>query len=102
MFGEWLIMAHFVGDWALQSEWLAKNKGTVFMAMVAHSVIWAACVCVVLQWQGAYSLWKFGFLWLGHFAVDTWKCREEKTFLSWHLYMDQFLHLLQLICVSLI
>ena len=32
----WLIFAHFIGDFALQSDWMANNKGYKWIIMFAR------------------------------------------------------------------
>lgn len=43
------IFAHFIGDWALQSRWLAENKEDNLFIMYAHSMIWTGCICFTLH-----------------------------------------------------
>jgi len=101
----WLIFAHFIGDWGLQSEWLALNKGKHWLVMLAHCMIWTGCVCIALEYWNVFAYWKVVFLFLTHFVIDTWKCRvyAEKPFCqqpdACHLYIDQVLHFIQLIVV---
>lgn len=91
----WLIFAHFIGDFALQKEWVALNKGKVFYIMFAHCVIWTACICVALQYLGLFAQWKVAFLLIGHGICDKWKGDNTKDFPTWHFYVDQLWHLIQ-------
>ena len=98
----WLICAHFIGDFALQQEWVALNKGKEWYIMLAHCVIWAACIMLVLEHYEKATLLRWNFLWMGHFLCDTWKCRATKEFPTWHFYTDQAFHVLfQLTVVSI-
>jgi len=92
----WLIFAHFIGDWALQNEWMAQNKKIYFYVMLAHCMIWTACICVAAEYIGVYDPIQIPFLVLGHYMVDKWKCKESKGLDSWHLYADQLWHILQI------
>jgi len=98
----WLVMAHFIGDWALQGDWIAQNKGKYPIVMFAHSMIWASCICIALGYIGKLGPIDLFFLVLFHYLIDIWKCRTSKTFDSWHLYVDQFLHICQLVVVYFI
>ena len=91
----WLIFAHFIGDWALQSDWVAQNKGKYWFVMFAHCMIWTACICIALEYVGRYNIGDTFFLIAGHWLCDSWKCSNTKKFPSWHLYVDQLWHLLQ-------
>ncbi len=98
----WLVFAHFIGDWALQSDWVAQNKGKYPFVLLAHCMIWAACVCVALEYLGLFVLWHFGFLAIGHYFCDLWKCKTSTKFPDWRLYADQSFHLAQLVFVFIV
>lgn len=103
----WLIFAHFIGDWALQSEWMATNKYKYWFVMLAHCIIWTGCVCLALECLGMLSTWKICFLYVGHCVCDYWKCWvyskapfcKQKTYI--HLYADQLFHVGQCLFVML-
>ena len=102
----WLIFAHFIGDWALQSERIAKEKANYWFVMFAHCVIWTGCICIALEYLGVLNGWKIMFLFFGHYICDYWKCRvyskvpfcEQRTLK--HLYIDQMFHLAQVLAVG--
>ena len=104
----WLLFAHFIGDWAIQPEWIATNKGKYWFVMLSHCIIWTACVCIGLEYIGCYALWKVLFLISGHYLVDLWKCKlyekipfcQQKTYK--HLYIDQLIHIIQVIFVGVL
>jgi hypothetical protein len=86
-----LMVAHFICDYPLQGDFLAKAKNLTapiqgvpwWQAMGAHSFIHGGAVALIT-----------GNIWLGlletilHFGVDTAKCRGHLTF-----NQDQALHL---------
>lgn len=94
----WLIFAHYIGDFALQSDWQAKNKGTKWYIMLAHCMIWTTCICVALQYLGMFALWKAAFLLIGHALMDQWKTTKQAW---WYIYPDQAWHLVQVVAVYL-
>lgn len=94
----WLLFAHYIGDWGLQSDWLANNKGKYWMVMLAHCMVWAACMCICLEWLGIFAIWKALFLLFGHFVCDEIKCHlMPKKW--WPIYPDQVLHIIQCVVV---
>ena len=105
----WLLIAHFIADWGLQSEFVATNKGKYYMVMVAHCTIWAGCVSIVLQHLGIFSYEKFAFLFIGHWIMDKIKCNSlkmccadnEKHNLNW-LHFDQLFYVVQCVLVYVI
>ncbi len=101
----WLLFAHYIGDMALQSQWQATNKRKYWYVMLCHCMIWAAVICVALKYLGIYSDWKAIFLIVFHFVIDTWKSKTtgmnfDKGFK--YVYIDQGLHLLQLLPVYIL
>ena len=43
-----LLVAHLFGDWILQTDWQARNKGDRWIALLAHVVIYHAVILVVM------------------------------------------------------
>lgn len=91
----WLVFAHFIGDWGLQTTFVAAYKLERWMIMLVHCMIWTACVCVAMEYSGVeLCYWKIIYLFLGHAIIDYVKGN------NWNLiYMDQFLHICQLFAV---
>ena len=99
----WLIMAHFIGDIALQSDWQAKNKGKYWYVLMSHSIIWATCICVALVYIGRFEYWKFFFLFGLHAGCDFIKANQpENENTWWHIYTDQCFHFIQIIIVYIL
>ena len=65
-----LIFAHAIGDMALQTDYMACNKGDSPMVMLAHCIVWTGCICIALKYLNRYRLWKVFFLLAGHFIID--------------------------------
>lgn len=45
---ESLLIAHILGDWIFQSEWMAVNKESRLQALIVHLVVYHAFVLVAL------------------------------------------------------
>jgi len=97
-----LIVAHYMGDFPLQGEFLANLKGSNDYLLFVHSVIWTGCICSVLVYFGIFAWWKVALLLGGHFIIDRFKARkEDKTdALTCDLWIDQMLHFGQIILVT--
>lgn len=97
-------IAHYIGDYPLQGEFLATNKGKLDYFLFCHALIWTGCVCAVLGHFGAFEWWKVAFLLVGHFFIDRWKARKEDkdNALTVDLWKDQALHFVQLILVTVV
>ena len=106
-----VFLAHFLGDYPLQNDFLAKGKSKSRYLLFVHCFIWASLVYVALSAFGLASPWKFFFLISIHGIVDEWKCRtfvgprELKKTLGITMtglqafFVDQTAHALQLIVV---
>ncbi len=86
----WLVCAHFLGDFVLQSRWVAENKGSKWYVLLAHSITWAAPITVVLFLFGYFSIPVAVFLVVTHYIIDDWKCMLP---MEWkYIYLDQIMH----------
>lgn len=112
----WILafLAHFLGDYPLQGDFLATWKSKSNYILFVHSFIWSALVSLALVPFGAYAIWKFAFLLIGHFFVDLWKCRSfsspEERKKIWRseisgmhaFFLDQFFHACQIVLIVLL
>ena len=98
-----MIFCHLIGDYVLQNDFLAKFKGSNDFILLVHSALWSGTMCIGLSYLGQFNIYKLIFLVSGHFIIDRWKARkEDKTYaLTRDLYIDQMLHMFQLIVVLL-
>ncbi len=96
----WLVFAHCMADFALQSPSLYARKATSVMYMLAHCMIWTGCICTVLCLFGINNLWKMLFLLTGHFFCDTWKVKKS-IITNKDVWLDQAFHLVQCFLVGL-
>lgn len=62
------IVAHFVGDYILQSDWMVREKGTNSLAAVVHVVFYT--LPFVLITQNPLTLAVIAG---SHFAIDRWR-----------------------------
>lgn len=92
----WLWIAHAIGDFAFQNDFVATNKRNDIYILLAHASIWAGTISIVLLYFGIFTQWKVIFLILGHALIDYAKCKGRID-----MKIDQALHLLQLVIVGL-
>lgn len=58
-----LLVAHFLGDFVLQNDWMAQNKSKDIKALVFHTWVYSLC----------FAAWGAEFwvmTWLTHFFTD--------------------------------
>lgn len=106
----WGIVAHLVGDWLLQNDWMAVNKVHPLKSPAAwvHAGIHFLCLVFVFPWPMAYCIAAV------HLAIDTryplvalrtllGQAKEGNPFrdhvLIWH---DQAVHIVVIAIAALI
>ena len=79
-----LLLGHLVGDYLLQTSWMAVNKSKKtlqgWMAAIVHSVIYTLSICTLM--------WNFNPLWIlivfishvfiDHYSTATWYLKHIK------------------------
>lgn len=98
-----LLTAHAIADYPLQGDFLAKFKGSNWIAMVAHCLIWSGIIYLCLFHLGYKKDWIFPFLFFGHMVIDKWKCSRSGNGkeLTTDLLIDQLLHFVQIaVCLK--
>ena len=50
-----LIVAHLVGDWLLQTEWMAMEKRHNWRALLSHVAVYHAVIIAVLGYRFGYG-----------------------------------------------
>ena len=99
---------HFIGDFFLRNKFLDVYKSKSISVLSIHCFVWAGCISIGLEYFGGFTLGKFWFLFLGHFAIDYLKGkhdphpgwdRESKPDISKFKIIDQAFHMFQLILV---
>lgn len=99
-----LYVANLILDYPLQGTFLAEFKAKNNYILFVHCAIWALGLSVLLMPLGLFAWWKVVMLLVGHIVIDYWKCRglyKKWKIKDWtSLYIDQFLHIIQvLLCL---
>lgn len=78
-----LIFCHLIGDYVLQTDFIAKTKGTNWYHLFVH------CVLYCLPFFIVYGLtWQLLFVFIMHFVIDPLKARYNKI----NYVTDRLLH----------
>ena len=80
----YILMAHMLGDYVLQTDFLAKTKGKNWWHMIAHCITYTLPFAILISPD-----WRVGFLFATHIVIDTLKARLNKI----DYWEDQFLHM---------
>lgn len=76
MTGFWIIVCHLIGDYLLQSDWMAQNKTKNDLPAMVHAVLytmpfWLFGMVGLLPLRGTILVIPV-ILWT-HFAIDRWR-----------------------------
>ena len=97
-----LLLAHLVGDYPLQPDWMVQAKKT-WPGLTLHVGVHLALL-LLLAGTGRPVLWPFLIaLAAMHFAIDAfknWFGRVRPELISGSYIFDQFLHLISLLVVT--
>lgn len=80
-----IIFCHLVGDYVLQSDFIAKTKGNNWYHLIVHCVLYSLPFYVVFGLD-----WRFYFILATHLIIDPLKARYNKLTYT----QDQVLHYL--------
>ncbi|MFL7871008.1 MAG: DUF3307 domain-containing protein [Anaerolineales bacterium] len=110
----WLLIGHFLGDWALQNDWMAKGKREALLTLagVVHFAIYTTTIIGALLLSGAHDRQPMFYLTFGaitfvsHWLIDAtdgverWMHFYRQSHLeSVRMMVDQVLHLLVLLAL---
>ena len=78
-----LVICHLIGDYVLQTDFIAKTKGTNWYHLFVHCALYIVPFIIVFGLD-----WKILFLFAVHMIVDPLKARWNKT----TYVQDQVIH----------
>lgn len=98
---EWLLVGHLVGDYLLQTRWMAEKKAEEWYPLVVHCAVYTAAVFLLALPAGGLSPPAAALIFFGHLLLDKrafvnfWAhkitCSENSSWLkimidqSWHV-----------------
>lgn len=97
-----LLLIHLLYDFHWQGDFIAMNKGKKIFLLFVHCLTWSLFIWLAGYFLMGFQPWKLIFLFLTHLASDYWKSHQPKTDKNFYqIYIDQSIHLLSLIVVTL-
>jgi len=106
----WLLVGHLVGDFLLQTGWMARNKVHNPLARTVHVLVYASAVYLAALPAGGISWTGLAFVTLTHYLLDgRWfvrfwlRCLNGSENPSWlAIAVDQSWHVVVLALVALL
>ena len=66
----WLLVGHLVGDYILQTRWMAEGKASKWLPLVVHAAVYTICVYLLALADKGLSWPAAGFVFLAHIVLD--------------------------------
>jgi len=97
----WLFVGHFLGDYILQTDYIAKNKCSDWYIMFIHCFLYTAVIVFILIALGLTNrIWLMGWIVFGsHVPLDIAKCQGLWP-AKYALAIDQIAHLIILLIIG--
>lgn len=67
---DYLLIAHFIGDFLFQTSWMAQYKSTKWIPLLSHVTIYTIIVGVIGMLSGGLSILGIAILFFGHVLLD--------------------------------
>lgn len=104
---EWLLVGHLIGDFLLQTRWMADNKANRLLPLVIHSLVYTAAVFACSLPVGGIRFSTVVLVLITHMMIDKrnlvlwWVTHVNKSpDMFWlQIINDQIFHLLVLVLV---
>lgn len=80
-----LFLCHFIGDYVLQTDFLATTKGSNWWHMIAHCFLYTVPFYICFGW-----CWQLLYILVIHFSIDIQQARYKTV---GYVY-DQIVHIL--------
>ena len=74
----WSIACHFIGDYVLQSDFIANTKGSNWYHLLVHSILYCIPFAILFKYVGLPNVWfSISILLITHFIIDAGKARYK-------------------------
>lgn len=80
----WIVLCHLIGDYVLQSDYLAMNKGKDWYVLFVHCALYYVPFLLKFGFD-----WRLLFIFVVHIITDALKARWNKIDIA----TDQYIHI---------
>lgn len=95
--GMYLLFAHYIADYPLQSDFLAQTKGKYWYSLMVHCFLYSMTIgTAMVLMKGYFSISSMMIIYITHVAIDYCKAnaKNKEKALTTYLYIDQLAHIL--------
>ena len=101
-----ILAAHMLGDFLLQTDWMADNKKCDLLALSVHVTIYTFCQAIAFHFMAfnnpdmrSFAIPAMSLIWLSHFVVDTVDFQKGHKWAQRGFWLDQSWHILTLVVI---
>lgn len=77
---DYLLLAHFIGDFPLQTNWMAVHKANKWLPLLTHALVYTLTVSMIAWFGfGGLSIWGILLVFVAHVVLD------RRIFVQWWL-----------------
>lgn len=88
-----MILGHLVGDYLLQTDWMAANKTNSSLVCTVHCIVYTLAVATILTASGSVlPLLAYVIIGVTHFALDRWRLAYRMMQYTGHRNFAAHLH----------
>jgi hypothetical protein len=66
----WLLVGHLIGDYLLQTRWMAEKKGQKWLPLLVHSLVYTLVVSGLALLAKGLSIGAIAMIFLSHVFLD--------------------------------
>lgn len=70
---DFLLIGHFIGDFLLQTRWMANNKARKWLPLLTHVTVYTSVVSLFGWLSGGLSIFGILVIYIGHIVLDRQK-----------------------------
>lgn len=67
---DYLLLGHLVGDFLLQTSWMAQYKATRWLPLLTHVTVYTAVIALFGSFAGGLSLSALALVFVSHVVLD--------------------------------
>lgn len=67
---DYLLLGHLIGDFLLQTSWMAKHKATKWLPLIAHVTVYTAVIALFGSLAGGLSPAAIILIFISHVMLD--------------------------------
>ncbi len=106
----WMLVGHFVGDFILQTRWMADRKAKEILPLFIHSAVYTITIALLALLANGLSWRGIGLIFVCHLIldqrgfIDYWAAKVNgNTNIDWlKITLDQSWHILIIALATLI